>query len=106
MAIDKTPGQGVPGGPGPLDRPGRIDPKTQTPNAKTDAEKVGPKFDELLEAVRRMRIEGKGAVESPEEAALGIDKEVSKADAAHKTAMDLKRQLEAAFKRAIGEGEG
>ncbi len=59
------------------------------------------KFDELLESLRRIRLTGeKGG--DPEATLLDFGKALEKADQAHRTVMDLSKQLESAYRKALG----
>ncbi len=60
------------------------------------------RFDELLESLQRIRLTGE-AGEDPETKMMDFGKALEKADQAHRTVMDLSRQLESAYRKALGD---
>jgi hypothetical protein len=61
----------------------------------------GARFSQLLEALERLRLEAAEKADDP--APLqSLDRAMDAAHDAHRTAMDLKQSLEAAFKKALG----
>ena len=60
------------------------------------------RFDDLLESLQRIRLTGKGDGD-PEGTLLEFGKALEKADQAHRTVMDLSRQLEDAYRKALGK---
>jgi hypothetical protein len=61
-----------------------------------------PKFADLLETLQRFRING-DSDRNPEAKLLEFGEALEKADEAHRTVMDLSRQLENAYKKALKE---
>lgn len=63
------------------------------------------KFQDLLESIERLRIEGKklGGTQQPgpEADAEGLDQAMDLADRTHENAMDMRRKLEEAFRRHV-----
>ena len=83
----------------PIDPNQRIDP-VSAPRPASPAG-TDQRFAELLEALQRLR--GSGERSGGEgDAVRELDRQFGEADRLHETAMDLKRSLEEAYRRAIG----
>ena len=59
-------------------------------------------FQELLESLQRIRLTGQESGD-PESNLLDLSDALEKADKAHRKVMDLSKQLESAYQRALGK---